>query len=149
MLVLYLDFLRAWHLADLAIGGFEAGLGRRETVSVRQARHVLQLLVNFNRPRRARSLVVALMPRLIGAPRDESAGDAAAALRLAGELCLRRGDARLALVAHEGALRFGETRARLMRARAAAQAAGDAAAEARLAARIEQDSAPRRGAGVA
>ncbi|MFM1861864.1 MAG: hypothetical protein RLZ26_386 [Pseudomonadota bacterium] len=149
MLVLYLDFLRAWHLADLAIGGFEAGLGRRETVSVRQARHVLQLLVNFNRPRRARSLVVALMPRLIGAPRDESAGDAAAALRLAGELCLRRGDARLALVAHEGALRFGETRARLMRARAAAQAAGDTAAEARLAARIEQDSAPRRGAGVA
>lgn len=149
MLVLYLDLLRAWHLAELAISGFEAGLGRREAVSMRQARHILQLLVDFNRPRRARGLVVALLPRLINTPQGEGAADAAGALRLAGELCLRRGDTRLALAAHEGALRFGATRARLMRARIAAQAAGDQAAEARIAARLGPEGGVRKGTGVA
>jgi hypothetical protein len=136
LLVLHLDFLRAWQVAELAVAGLEAGIAARPGISARQARNILQLLVDFNRPRRARPLVVRLMPRLLALPADADAAEAAGALRLAGELCRRRGDARLALAAYEGALRFGATRGRIQRAQAAARAAGDAAAEARIAAHL-------------
>ena len=129
----YLDFLRAWMLADMTIARAETALAAAEAPDLPMISTVLRLLLDFNQQARGRAFCDAALPGLLArvAPRTARAdrhGNLAYALRLAGDLLLRTGDPVRALEAHEAAVMMGENRFRRRRAIDAARAAGDAAA---------------------
>ena len=126
----YLDFLRAWLVADMTIARTESALAAGEMPDHATLSTALRLLLDFNRLGRGRALCNAVLPGLIGqvtprAARSDRHANLAYALRLAGDLLLRAGDPARALDAHEAAVTMGENRFRRRRAIAAALAAGD------------------------
>ena len=130
---LYLDFLRAWLVADMTIARTESAVAAGEAPDLATLSTVLRLLLDFNRLGRGRALCDAVLPGLIAqvtpkAARADRHANLAYALRLAGDLLLRAGEAARALEAHEAAVMMGENRFRRRRAIEAAVAAGDAVA---------------------
>ena len=127
----YLDFLRAWMRADMAVQRFEDETLRTDAPDPAQTAAVLRLLLDFNRVTRGVALSEAVLPALIRtseAPRaaaDRRADVRAYGLRLAGDLLMRAGQGARALRAFEAALRLGENRFRRRRAIEAARAAAD------------------------
>lgn len=125
----YLDFLRAWMLADLSVARLDGALHAGTAVDPTQAAAVLRLLLDFNRLHRAQTLLERLLPLLLNAATPRAARGPGAdplgyALRLAGDLLLRAGQPQHALQPFEAALMLGANRFRSRRAIAAAQAAG-------------------------
>lgn len=131
---LYLDFLRSWQIADMAVRAVEAGLEAATPVPPADLAAALRLLLDFNRLQRGCTLSARVLPQLrrrtmlAAARRDDAAGNAGYALRLAGDLLLRAGRAEDALAAFETALRLGDNRFRRHRAIVAASQAGNAQA---------------------
>lgn len=132
----YLDFLRAWMTADMAVQRFEEETLRADAPDPARAdpartAAVLRLLLDFNRVARGVALCEPVLPALIRAaeaPRaaaDRRADVRAYGLRLAGDLLLRAGQGARALRAFEAALSLGDNRFRRRRAIEAARAAAD------------------------
>lgn len=127
-LFVYLEFLRAFAVAEMAIARFADTLDGPGTPPVADTAAALRLLLDFNRTARARPICDAAWPGLMRramAPGAAGRDTAGYALRVMGDLMLRLGDAARALTAHEAALRLGETRFRRRRAIVAAQTMGD------------------------
>jgi len=134
-LFLYLDFFRAWQVADLAAARLESQL-MHDPASLPQDGGALTgavaPLFDFNRTGRGIALAQAALPVL--APRIAAGGAPGStgyALRMLGDQCLRGGAAALALRCFETALATGDNAFRRRRAIEAARAAGDSAAAAR------------------
>lgn len=138
-LFLYLEFFRAWQVAEIAARRFEAQLDRApDTVPAAPGAltGAIAPLYDLNRTGRGMALTRRLLPllsRVVSAPgfRDDRAGGTGYALRMLGDLCLRGGDARLALGCFETALGAGDNPFRRRKAIEAARAAADAEAVAR------------------
>ncbi|MCA0204896.1 MAG: hypothetical protein LCH92_11180 [Proteobacteria bacterium] len=137
-LFLYLDFFRAWQVADLAGARLEAQLARESgalPVDPGQLAGAIGPVFDFNRLTRGRALARALVPRLRpllaqpgGEGRHEGIGFA---LRMLGDLCLRAGAPAEALTCFDTAVAAGDNPFRRRKAIEAARAAGDAEALAR------------------
>ncbi|MCW1933279.1 hypothetical protein [Pararhodobacter zhoushanensis] len=139
-LFLYLDFLRAWQVADMAAARFEAGLRRAAgTLPPEAARlpTVILPILDFNQLSRGSRVARALLPLLNAQLADpafrkpKNGGGTGYALRMLGDLCLRGKDAALALQCYETAVASGDNPFRRRRAIEAARAAKDAEALAR------------------
>lgn len=127
-----IDFLRAFALADLALGRFMAALGRDARGELANpGPFVAQVgaAYGFNRiglgVRMAR-LVLPALPPPAACGEDHAFG-----LRMLGDLALRGDEAATALACFEAALAIGVNPHRRARALAAAHALGDGAAIAR------------------
>ena len=143
----YLDFFRAWQVADMAIARFEASQGAPDLA---EAATVLRLLTDFNMIRRGVPLARRMLPqfrtsaglrtRTQGAAPARRHAEAAAdatdeaadrfdntgySLRLIGDLLARNGDHAQALAAFEAAILCADNRFRRRRAIISAHAAGD------------------------
>lgn len=139
-LFLYLEFFRAWQVADLAAARTEAQLSRGGAAALPADPGLLAGMVApllaFNRLARGQRLAALVQPLLatrIAAPgfRDDRSGATGYALRMLGDLCLRGGDAAQALACFETAIAAGDNPFRRRRAIEAARSLGDAAALAR------------------
>ena len=138
-LFLYLDFFRAWQVADLAGNRLETQLARDPgllPVEPGQIAGIVAPVFDFNRLARGQRLAAALVPLLaqrIATPefRDDRHGGTGYALRMLGDLCLRADDPRLALACFETAVNAGDNPFRRRKAIEAARAAGDTDAAAR------------------
>ncbi|MFN3953129.1 MAG: hypothetical protein ACK4LQ_01660 [Pararhodobacter sp.] len=129
----YLEFLRARLVAEIAVGLFEDKLARDAALAVRdhaETASTLKLLVDFNLLSRAGPLLPPLSERLcrrVAAPgfvedTDQLTGFA---LRLLGDLHLRRDAPSAALACFDAAIRAGDSPFRRRKAIEAARAAGD------------------------
>lgn len=134
-LFLYLDFFRAWQVADLAGARLEAQLARDPgalPVDPGQLAGAIGPVFDFNRLSRGRALARALMPRLrpllSQAGAEERYEGIAFALRMLGDLCLRADAPAEALACFETAVAAGDNPFRRRKAIEAARAAGDAEA---------------------
>ena len=135
-LFLHLDFLRAWQVADLAIDRLIRQITADPSalpLEPGKLSGAVAPLMDFNRLSRAVDLATLALPILdarMAAPgfADDKAGGTGFALRMLGDLCLRRSEAVLALRCFEGAIVAGDNSHRRRRAIEAAVAAGDAAA---------------------
>ncbi|MBN8293826.1 hypothetical protein JI664_17780 [Rhodobacter sp. NTK016B] len=132
-LFLYLEFFRAWQVADLAATRFEARLAR-DPASLPPEPGTLASAIapvlDFNRVTLGLSLARLSQPVLakrVTAPgfRDDSHGGTGYALRMLGDLCLRGGDAALALSCFETAVDAGDNPFRRRKAIEAARLVGD------------------------
>lgn len=136
LMFLHLDFFRARQVALVAIAGFEAML---RDDPARAARHyartaeTLKLVFDFNLLDRAGPLCDSLAPALAARVRapgfvEDDANSTGFALRLAGDLFLRRGEAGKALDCFEAAIDAADNPFRRRKAILAAHAAGREAA---------------------
>lgn len=138
-LFLYLDFFRAWQVADLAGHRLEAQLARDPAGLLDESGQIAGAVApvfDFNRLSRGQRLAAALVPLLAqrtAAPgfRDDRHGGTGYALRMLGDLCLRAGDPQQALTCFETAVAAGDNPFRRRKAIEAARAAGDTDAAAR------------------
>ncbi|MFN4099678.1 MAG: hypothetical protein ACK4GT_07870 [Pararhodobacter sp.] len=139
-LFLYLEFLRAWQVADLAGARLESQLARSGAAALPEEPGRLAGAVapvfDFNRIARGVRLAQAIVPLLaarIALPgfRDDRHGGTGYALRMLGDLCLRAAEPALALRCFETAVAAGDNPFRRRKAIEAARAAGDAEAAAR------------------
>lgn len=129
-LFLRIDFLRAWALADLGLTRFAASPPAAALAQAGQFSAQVAMAYDFNRVARGVALAQALLPAL---PPPQDCDEAIAfGFRMLGDLAMRGAEAGLALACFEAALAIGDNPHRRARARAAAEAAGDAAALARL-----------------
>lgn len=138
-LFLYLDFLRAWQVADMGGARLEAQAEARSAQLPLEPNRIggaIAPVFDFNRIERGirltRLLVPLLAPRVTHPQfRDDSFGGTGFALRMLGDLCLRGGEPGLALDCYETAVHAGDNPFRRRKAIEAARLAGDAAALAR------------------
>jgi hypothetical protein len=131
-LFLRVDFLRAWALADLGLSRLRAALDADGAAVLTRQGHLpaqVGLAFDFNRISVGAEIASQVLDAVARVdPRDDGT---AFALRMLGDLCLRGGQAALALRCFEGALAIGDNPHRRARARAAALALGSADALAR------------------
>ena len=135
-LFLYLDFLRAWQVADMAAARFETALQRNASLTPDDLIKLPAMIVpilDFNQIGRGIRLARALQPLLsahVTAPafRESTKGNTGYALRMLGDLCLRGDDAALGLRCYETAVASGDNPFRRRKAIEAARAAKDTAA---------------------
>lgn len=135
-LFLYLDFLRAWQVADLAADRLARQVkADPSTLPMEPGKlsGAVSPLFDFNRLSRAvdlARLAVPVLARRLAAPgfADDTSGSTGFALRMLGDLCLRKSEAALALTCFETAITAGDNPFRRRRAIEAAVAAGDTAA---------------------
>lgn len=109
-LFLYLDFFRAWQVADQAVARVEERLGGGALLQPSEISRTLKLLLDFNRIKRAAPFVAAVLPALLQAATQKSEDrwqNNGFALRIAGDLLRRSGEPEKALVCYEGALALG------------------------------------------
>jgi len=139
-LFLYLDFLRAWQVADLAGSRLETQLARAGAAALPEEpgrlAGVVAPVFDFNRIARGIRLARAMAPLLAGRIaqpgfRDDRHGGTGYALRMLGDLCLRGGAPALALSCFETAVAAGDNAFRRRKAIEAARAAGDTEAASR------------------
>jgi hypothetical protein len=135
-LFLHLEFLRAWQVADLAADRLIRQVTADPSALPQEPGKLsgaVAPLMEFNRLSRAvdlARLAVPVLARRLAAPgfADDKGGNTGFALRMLGDLCLRRAEAALALTCFETAVAAGDNPFRRRRAIEAAVAAGDAEA---------------------
>ena len=135
-LFLYLDFLRAWQVADMAAARFEATLNRAPGTLPQDPGRLPAVIVpilDFNQLARGGRLARALLPLLkahLAAPgfREPANGGTGYVLRMLGDLCQRGGDTEQALACYETAVDAGDNPFRRRKAIEAARAAGNSEA---------------------
>lgn len=126
---LYLDFFRAWLVADQEVARIERALTQGHSLRPPEVSGVLRLLLDFNRLTRAAPIMNALWPLLSAAVsmRAEDAWENTGyALRMLGDLHRRSDRPDRALAAYESAMALGMNAHRCGLAIEAAQEAGDA-----------------------
>lgn len=130
---LYLDFLRAWQVAEVAADRLQRQLAADPaTLPLEPGKlaGAVAPLFDFNRLARAIELARLALPVLDrrladSAHADDKTGTTGFALRMLGDLCLRGGAAALALTCFETAIATGDNPHRRRRAIEAANALGD------------------------
>jgi len=128
-ILLYLDFFRAWQVADMAAARLEEQVQNAPDSLPAQIAGAVAPVYDFNRLDRGVRLAKTLVPifrRRIEAPGfvDDSAGSTGYALRMLGDLCLRAGEPGLALSCFETAVAAGDNPHRRRKAIEAANTAG-------------------------
>lgn len=130
--LLYLDFFRAWQVADMAAARLERDLSGTEArllTDIGQLPGAIAPLYQFNMTERATALAPILLPALIkrlqqgGIARDR-ADQAGYGLRMLGDLCLRAGDPAAAQAVFSLSCDLGDNPFRRQKAIEAALAAG-------------------------
>ena len=124
----YLDFLRMWQIGEREIHRVSGLASRGAPISGPEISSVLRLLLDFNRTRRAVPLIRAFMPILsdvVRAGRDDRWQNGGFALRMIGDIHMRRDNPGAALAAYEAALLLGDNAHRRGLAIEAAHAAQD------------------------
>ncbi|WP_068296888.1 hypothetical protein [Pararhodobacter sp. CCB-MM2] len=132
-LFLYLDFLRAWQVADMGSARLEAQAASSPgalPVDLGRIAGAIAPVFDFNRLSRGIALTRLLVPVLAGRVRDprfrdDSHGGTGYALRMLGDLCLRGDQPGLALDCFETAVAAGDNPFRRRKAIEAARAARD------------------------
>jgi len=134
-LFLYLEFFRAWQVADMAGARFEALLARDPNdlpTAPNQIAGAITPVFEFNRLARGTQLAHTIVPVLkarIAAQgfRDDQSSSTGYALRMLGDLCMRAANPALALECFETAIGAGDNAFRRRKAIEAAHAAGNTA----------------------
>lgn len=125
---LYLDFFRMWQIAEREIARMTALAPGDAGYSGPEMSAVLKLLLDFNRLHDAEPLIEAFLPQLLeraARGKDDKWENAGYALRMIGDLQMRRGQPAAALRAYAGALALGDNPHRRGLAIRAAHAAAD------------------------
>lgn len=130
---LRLDFFRAWQVAEIAADRLQRQIAADPAALPPEPGKLagsVAPLLEFNRVRRGivlAGLALPLLQRRLAAPgfTDDAGGSTGYALRMLGDLCLRGGEAALALACYETAILAGDNPFRRRRAIEAAVVLGD------------------------
>lgn len=130
---LHLDFFRAWHVAEIAAERLQRQVAADPSALPLEPGRLagtVAPLMDFNRLDRGTALARLALPvlqRRLAAPgfADDAGGGTGYTLRMLGDLCLRRGEAALALTCFETAISAGDNPFRRRRAIEAAVALSD------------------------